>query len=401
MENIKKIIADTFNELANGLETGRLGTAKVAVVGLGSEHGEANVLEGAMLAALTGLEVFYIGTREAFVEYAESRGDKVDGDTWEGITLKETDCEDDAFKIMESLLANGEAQGAVAMHYPFPIGVSTVGRAKAPANGKTMYIATTTGTTSTDRVEAMILNTISGIATAKACGNPNPTVGFLNLDGARQAESAMRQLQKQGYKFTFADSARAGGGPIMRGNDVLMGSPDVMVTDSLTGNVVIKMLAAATSGGKYETTGDGYGPGIGRDYDPLVLIISRASGAPLIANALAYAAELARGNVQDVARAEFEAAKKAGLDKLLDERKAAQKQGPAEEEVKCPEKEVVTYQIAGIEVMDLEYAVQQLWKADIYAESGMGCTGPIIRVSEEKAEKAEAILHEAGYLGDE
>ena len=44
----------------------------------------------------------------------------------------------------------------------------------------------------------------------------------------------------------------------MRGNDVLTGSPDIMVMDSLTGNVVIKMLAAGTSGGSYETIGYGY-----------------------------------------------------------------------------------------------------------------------------------------------
>ena len=66
----------------------------------------------------------------------------------------------------------------------------------------------------------------------------------------------------------------------MRGNDVLQGTPDVMVCDSLTGNVLIKMLSSFTTGGSFESTGYGYGPGIGRDYDKLVLIISRASGAP-------------------------------------------------------------------------------------------------------------------------
>ena len=52
-----------------------------------------------------------------------------------------------------------------------------------------------------------------------------------------------------------------------------------------------------------------------------------------------------------------------------------------EEKVEAPEKEVVTEQISGIDVMDLEDAVEVLWKNKIYAESGMGCTGPIVLVS--------------------
>ena len=64
-----------------------------------------------------------------------------------------------------------------------------------------------------------------------------------------------------------------------------------------------------------------------------------------------------------------------------------------------PEKEVVTAQIPGIEVMDLEDAVTVLWKAGIYAESGMGCTGPIVLISEANKEKSSNLLKEAGYVG--
>ena len=70
----------------------------------------------------------------------------------------------------------------------------------------------------------------------------------------------------------------------------------------------------------------------------------------------------------------------------------------AEEEVKEPPKEVVTAQIPGIEVMDLEDAVKVLWKLGIYAESGMGCTGPIIRVSDANLAKAEEELKKSGYI---
>ena len=296
-------------------------------------------------------------------------------------------------------MEKGEVDGAVTMHFPFPIGVSTVGRVITPARGKEMFVATTTGTSSADRIEGMIKNAIYGVIAAKACGVAQPTVGILNVDGARQTEMALNQLREGGYDLHWATSARADGGAVMRGNDVLQGTPDVMVMDSLTGNVMIKMMSAYTTGGSFEATGYGYGPGIGMDYDKLILIISRASGAPLIANALEYAAQLVRGKIFEVAKREFAAAEKAGLSKLLAARKAASKPAEAEEEVKCPPAEPCTASIPGIEVMDLEDAAKVLWKNGIYAETGMGCTGPLVMMSEANLEKASQLLKAAGYIG--
>ena len=59
----------------------------------------------------------------------------------------------------------------------------------------------------------------------------------------------------------------------------------------------------------------------------------------------------------------------------------------------------MTAQIPGIEVMDIDDAVKVLWKAGIYAESGMGCTGPIVLISEANKEKAADLLKNAGYIG--
>ena len=149
----------------------------------------------------------------------------------------------------------------------------------------------------------------------------------------------------------------------------------------------------------FESTGYGYGPGIGRDYDKLVLIISRASGAPLIANALSFADELVRGGVQKIAKAEFALADKAGLEELLRQKREASAPAAAKAEVKAPAKEPCTAGIPGIEVMDIEAAVQVLWAKDIYAESAMGCTGPLVLVSDANEEKAKTLLREAGYIG--
>ena len=303
-----------------------------------------------------------------------------------------------AHKAMEDALQNGEAQAAVTMHYPFPIGVSTVGKVITPAKGKAMYIANTTGTSDTDRVAALVKNAIAGIIAAKADGVKHPTVGIANIDGARACEKILKSLQANGYDITFAESARADGGVEMRGNDLLMGTADVMVMDSLTGNLMMKMFSSYTTGGQYEASGYGYGPGIGEGYEKLVMIVSRASGAPVIAGAMEYAANLLANDWKAIAKAEYEAAHKAGLDDLLKANAPAAKKDAAEEEVKCPEKEVVTAAIPGIEVMDLDNAVKALWKEGIYAESGMGCTGPIVQISEKNHARALEVLKKAGFV---
>ena len=379
--SIEKMIAGTFLEMAEGLETGSFGKKpKIALTGMGSEHGEENAMAAALAAAKEGVDVYYIGTLEA-----------------EGVTCVKVADDEEGHKKMEELLKNKEVDGAVTMHFPFPIGVSTVGRAVTPGLGKEMYLATTTGTSSADRIEGMIKNAIYGIISAKACGNTDPSVGILNVDGARQTEIALKQLKDNGYDIRFAESSRADGGCVMRGNDVLQGSPDIMVCDSLSGNILIKMLSSFTTGGSFESTGYGYGPGIGENYDQLVMIVSRASGAPVIKNAIKYAAELVKGKVFEIAKKEFESANKAGLQEILAKRKAGDKPA-ATEEVKAPPKEVVTAQIPGIEIMDLEDGVKTLWKQGIYAESGMGCTGPIILVSDANFTKAEEELKKAGYI---
>ena len=381
MQEVNRILKETFLDMAAMLEGGKTGRRpKVAVTGIGSEHGEENVMAAAEAAARKGVEVLYIGTKTSpLVETVPAQTDE------------------EAHRAMEALLSSGRAEAAVTMHYPFPIGVSTVGRAITPAGGREMFIANTTGTSSADRVDGMVLNAVSGIITAKACGIADPKVGILNVDGARQTEILLNKLRSNGYAFSWAESKRSDGGAVLRGNDVLLGTPDVLVTDSLTGNVLIKMLSAFTSGGQFETTGYGYGPGIGRGYDRLVLIISRASGAPLIANAICFAGELVENGVAKIAAEEYKKAEAAGLDALL----AARHAGEKKPEAAVPEvkKEPCTFSVAGIDVTDIEDAAAVLLRAGIYAETGMGCTGPLVMLPERHKEQAVKLLREAGYIG--
>ncbi len=381
---ISATIAEVFEEIADALETGSYGKkVRVGLTILGSEHGPGELVAGAELAMRQSddLEVVLIGQA-------------VESD----LELVEVADEQEAHAKMDQLLISGELAAAVTMHYSFPIGVSTVGMVVTPAKGKEMLLATTTGTSTTERVTAMLKNTLYGIATAKAYGRPNPTVGILNIDGARQVERGLRKLQEGGYPLHFADSARSDGGAVMRGNDLLMGVPDVMVTDSLTGNVLMKMFSAYNSGGGYETLGYGYGPGVGENYDRIICIISRASGAPVIAGAICFAAQCAKGKLLDKARAEFSAAKKAGWQEILDSLAAAAAPKDSAATVTPPPKKTVSEDIPGIDVMELEDAVHVLWKENIYAESGMGCTGPIIMIAPEDREMAVKLLQKNGYI---
>ena len=132
------------------------------------------------------------------------------------------------------------------------------------------------------------------------------------------------------------------------------------------------------------------------------MILSRASGVPVVANAIEYAAELVKGRYKEVAASEFAAAEKAKLSQILDGIRAGNTQEtgiiPGNKAVKEPQKEPVTAEISGIEITDLDDAVAVLWQENIYAQSGMGCTGPVVLVNEGKLKQAETILSNKGYI---
>ena len=380
----KQMIAEVFSDIANGIKSGIFKEkVRIGLTMFGSEHGIGEMVKAAEIAKskYSDFDIVLIGP-------------KVDAD----FEIIEVETAEEGHKRMTELLESGNLSGCVTQHFDFPIGVSTVGKIVAPGTGTDMIIATTTGTTSVNRVEGMVLNAISGIATAKAIGIKNPTVGILNLDGARQVERILKEVQTNGYDFTFADSLREGGGSIMRGNDLLAGTPDVMVCDSLTGNILVKTFSSFTTGGNYETVGAGYGPGIGENYDKLVNIVSRASGAPLIAEALKYCAICAENNVLGMAKTEFAKANKVGLKEAINKVIKKVEKTSEEEDVKMPPKKVVTFTIAGIDILELENACKALWKEGIYSESGMGCTGPIVLVPEEVGGIAVEILKKAEFM---
>lgn len=382
MEQTRKILSETFNEIAEGIRNGSFKKkVRIGLTTFGSEHGTEEMLKAAQIAKskYNDFDIILIGPQ-------------MDCD-FETFNVKDSE---EGHKKMVELLESKVIDGCVTQHFNFPIGVSTVGKIVTPGKGKEMIIATTTGTTSTNRTIGMIKNTVAGIAAAKSVGIKNPTVGILNVDGARGTERALKELNKNGYNIKFADSLRSDGGAVMRGNDLLAGTPDVMVCDSLTGNLLIKIFSSYTTGGDYETLGYGYGPGVGEGYDKLINIVSRASGAPLICEALRYCATCAQNNIKGKSASEFKAASDAGLKQIIDKLSDGSEK-KSEEDVKVPPKKVVTYPIAGIDVLELDDALKVLYKEGIYCESGMGCTGPVILVNEEEGENALEVLKNKGY----
>ena len=127
----KQIIADVFQGLANTLETSRGVSSTVALTALGSEHDEAELIKAAKMAADKGISVKVIGTQ------------KIDYSGIESFLVSDAE---EGHKKLEELLNEGVADAGVTMHYPFPIGVSTVGRVLTPPKESTLYLATTTGT---------------------------------------------------------------------------------------------------------------------------------------------------------------------------------------------------------------------------------------------------------------
>ena len=380
-DSIKKLIAESLNEI---IETAKTGGKKIRVglMASGSEHGSEEIAKGAKLALqnFSNVTPVLIGPKIAGYE-----------------DLEYIECEESEIPAkLESCVKDGIIPGAVAMHFPFPLGVTTIGRVFTPGRGRPMILASTTGTSSTVRGEAMLRNAIYGIAVAKSLGINNPTVGILNVDTAQPVFRALTHMKERGYNITFGSSTRADGGSVLRGNDILSGAVDVCVTDTLTGNVLVKMFSSFTTGGSYEASGWGYGPSCGEGWKNVVSIVSRASGAPVIANALSFTASVIAGNLPEKVSEELKAAKKAGLDEEIDALtpKAAQ----AEEDVKAPPAEPTDDELHGIDVLEIDNAVKVLWKAGIYAESAMGCTGPVIKMPAKYMEKAAELLKANGYL---
>jgi glycine/sarcosine/betaine reductase complex component C subunit alpha len=382
MINKSKLIGDALVKLVDQARTGNP-KARVGLMAAGNELGAEELLRGAVLAMAQDfrLQVVAIGAEVPGYDCLE----------W----IETPNSESAMAAAMEWALAEGLINGAVALHYPFPLGVTTIGRVMTPARGKPLLIASSTGMSALSRMEAMLRNAVYAIAVAKALNMEKPSVGILNLDSAASVQRALVRLSEGGYAIHLGGSGRADGGSLLRGNDLLAGTVDVCVCDTLTGNVLMKLFSAFNTGGNFEALGWGYGPSVGEKWVKIISIISRVSGAPVIANALCYTASLIRGDLVHCVQRELAAAKTAGLDEIISSIASTPLQL---EEISVPTQQPTNSEIQGVDVLSIEAAVKELWKVGIYAESGMGCTGPVIKVPGALMERCREVLSKTGYL---
>ncbi|MFD1802539.1 glycine/sarcosine/betaine reductase complex component C subunit alpha [Mixta tenebrionis] len=302
-----------------------------------------------------------------------------------------------AHRIMEQLLASGEVAGAVTLHYNFPLGVATVAQVHSVATGRQMVLASTTGSSDIRRPAAMVRNAVAGLAMADALGLATPGVGILNVDDAAAVKRLLTRLSEAGFPLRFASSDRADGGALMRGNDLIRATPEVMVCDTLTGNLLIKLFSAGQSGGEVETVGSGYGIGLGPQQKTVIGIISRASGPATIAEALRFCAMMTQKQLMSCWQRRWQQACAAGIESILQQAASPVAAADAPTDVVPPPKEVLNDEIHGIDILQLEEARLSLWRAGIYAETGMGCTGPVLMINQRQ--RAEAIAQLQSYLG--
>ena len=107
-KEIKELIADTFLAMAEGLETGSFSKKpRIALTGMGSEHGEENSMKAAVDAAKDGVDVLYIGSLK--------------NDAVETLVV---DNDEEGHDKMDALLKEHKIDGAVTMHYPIHCGKS-------------------------------------------------------------------------------------------------------------------------------------------------------------------------------------------------------------------------------------------------------------------------------------
>jgi len=186
MSQLRKMIGEELTEI---IKTARSGgpVTRIGLMASGSELGTDELLRGALEAhgRYRDIQVVMIGPKT----------DETCGLEW----IETAEDEQAMAQGMEKALKERNIDGAVALHYPFPLGVTTVGRVMTPARGNPMFIASTTGTSATSRIEAMVLNALYGIAVAKSTGIDAPSVGILNVDGAQTVYRSLKKLNDNGY----------------------------------------------------------------------------------------------------------------------------------------------------------------------------------------------------------
>ena len=95
---------------------------------------------------------------------------------------------------------------------------------------------------------------------------------------------------------------------------------------------------------------------------------------------------MVRGRLGEHVSAELAAAEAAGLGDIVRSFAAGLSRL---DDAAAPAQVPTDAEIHGVDVLSFEAAVKELWKAGIFAESAMGCTGPVVKVQSRSVERSE------------
>lgn len=386
--NQKEKIIDIFEQTAQSLEQGKIGKKiTVGITTIGSEHGEKNMIDGAILAKklYPNIDIELIGPKND-----------------SNIKTHIVDDKRDMYNFMEELLENKKIDACVTMNYNFPVGVSTVGKYISPALGRQVYLASTSGLSSHNKIKNLVRNMVNGLAVAKTYGIKQPTIGIMNTEGVKIAKSVVEDIINSGYEIKMGESIRyKDEALILRGNDVINPEVDVIVCDSLMGNMLIKIFSTYSSGGNFESVGHGYGIAVGDGYDKNILIISSASGPNVIANSVKYAYDMVQGKILRVSKREYTKLKQTNYEKII-EKYTSNLKGYDKRKAVMEKKQKdllgLTETITGLDHLQMISAMELLESFGIDSSSACGCIRPVIKVGMDDLGKSINILKEHGYL---
>jgi len=225
----------------------------IAVDAMGGDTAPREIVEGAILAAESGIDIVLVGDEEQIAPLLEGRGVSIIVrhagqiiDMHDDPTHAIRDKKDASIVVAARMVADGEADALVSAGSTgaaMACAAFIIGRLKGvarPAIGSifpTGHVIMDVGANLECKPEHLLQFAVMGSALAQVYRDvEKPRVGLLNIGEER---SKGRTLEKESYELLAASKAIDFIGNV-EGRDLAAGTADVIVTDGFTGNVFLK-----------------------------------------------------------------------------------------------------------------------------------------------------------------
>jgi glycerol-3-phosphate acyltransferase PlsX len=225
----------------------------VAVDAMGGDNAPSEIVEGAILAAESGVRIALVGDESILAPIVASRGVDLpithasqvigfDDDPARSIREKK----DASIVVSARMVANGDADalvsagstGAAMAAATFIVGrLAGVDRPAIGSIFPTGHVVMDVGANIECKPQHLLQFAVMGAALSEVyCHVELPKVGLLNIG---EEESKGRDLERQAYRLLKQSAAVTFVGNV-EGRDLATDKADVFVTDGFTGNVLLK-----------------------------------------------------------------------------------------------------------------------------------------------------------------